>query len=82
MANEFTKLMIDAGRGSVVKYSTGEASEAIRKQFFQVLGVTEDATPKEMRRAMRAHKAEVFTIIEDVIDELLISGWGDNPFFR
>lgn len=80
--NEFTKLMIDTGRGNIVKYSVGEGSEAIRKHFFEILGVNEDATPKEMRRAMRTHKAEVFAIIEDVIDELLISGWNDNPFFR
>lgn len=80
--NEFTKLMIDTGRGNIVKYSVGEGSEAIRKHFFEVLGVKEDCTPKELRRAMRSHKAEVFAIIEDVIDELLISGWNDNPFFR
>lgn len=82
MANELTKLMIDTARGCVANYSTGDANAAIRAQFNKVLGVDENSTPREIRKATQAHKLEVFNIIEETVNEMLISGWGDNPFFR
>lgn len=82
MANEFKRLLIDTGKGCPIQYSVGEADQAIRKKFNEVLGTDENSTVKERRRAYRMHKNEVFAIIEDVIDELLVSGWTDNPFFR
>ena len=78
----FTKLLIDTAKGCPAKYSAGEANDAIRKHFFEVLGIDETTNVKEIRRALRRHKVEVFEIIEDTIDEMLISGWGENPFFR
>lgn len=80
--NEFTKLMIDAGLGRVQNYSDSEADQAIRNKFYEVLGVSEDATGKQIRKALRKTKYDVFEIIEETVEELLVSGWGDNPFFR
>lgn len=31
---------------------------------------------------MRRHKLDVFEVIEETLDDLLVSGWGENPFFR
>lgn len=82
--DRFTKLMIQTAKGNPVigEYSVSESDAAIRNHFFEVLELNEDASVKEIKRAVRKHKAEVFEIIEDTIEEMLISGWGDNPFFR
>lgn len=80
---EFCKLLHDAAHGD---YETGmnksEADEMIRGQFRLILGLSEDAKPKEVRRAINAHKNEIFAIIEDTIDDMLTSGWTANEFFR
>lgn len=81
MKNDFTRLMIDTAKGSVAQYSTDERNEAIRKHFAEVLGISEDTKGRELRRAVRRNKVALFEIIEDTVDEMLVSGWGDNPFF-
>lgn len=80
--NDFKRLMIDAGRNCPVQYSVGECNQAIRTKFHELLGTNENSTTKEIRRAFQKNRYDVYAIIEDVIDELLISGWGENPFFR
>lgn len=78
----FTKLMIDTAKNTVVNYTKEEANEAIRKRLFEALGIAETSSVKDIRRAYRRNKPAVYDIIEDVIDERLVSGWGDNPFFE
>lgn len=78
----FRKLLIDTSNNCVVNYSKEEANEAIRKQFREVLGISEGATMKEIRRALRANRAQTYAIIEDTLDDRLQSGWGENPFFQ
>lgn len=79
---DFKRLLIDAGRGCPVQYSAGECDQAIRNKFNELLGTNENSSVKEIRRAFQKNKYDVYAIIEDVIDELLISGWGENPFFK
>ena len=45
--------------------SADEANKKIRSIMFQVLGLDEDANRKELRRAIRRHKTDVFEVIED-----------------
>ena len=78
----FKKLAVDTARNCVINYSKEEANEAIRAQFREVLGITADSSMKEIRRALRMNKAQTYNIIEDIIDERLQSGWGENPFFQ
>lgn len=78
----FTKLMIDTAKNAVINYTKEEANEAIRNRLFEALGIDATSSVKEIRRAYRRNKTAVFDIIEDVIDERLVSGWGDNPFFQ
>ena len=40
------------------------------------------AQEKELRKAIRRHKIDVFEIIEETVENLLVSGWGENPFFN
>lgn len=79
--NEFSQLMFDTGMGES-KIDTKEANEKIREIMFSVLGVDEKCSKKELRKAIRRHKIDIFEIIEETVENLLVSGWGENPFFN
>lgn len=81
--NDFLKIMVNTGKGIPVKtYSVDESTQAIRNHFNMILGLSENARPKDIRKAFRRHKVECYEIIEEYINEMLVSGWGDNPFFK
>lgn len=81
----FNKLMVDA---SVNKYEDGitakEANEKIRSIFRQAIGLSENATKQEVRKAMkkRANLQVLFDLIEELVPNLLKSGWAETPFFK
>lgn len=77
---DFSKLMFDTAIGSE-KVSKEEANKRIREVMFQVIGVDENCSRKELRKAIRRHKLDIFEVIEELIPNLLVSGWGDNPWF-
>ena len=78
----FNKLMIDAARGTVEGYSAKEANDKIVEVFRQVIGCDEHSTKADIRRGIRKNQAVLFDIIEETIDDALVSGWQENPFFR
>lgn len=78
----FSKLMIDTAKNQVEKYTAKQANQVIRNKMFQVLGIDENSNRREIRRAIRKNKYEVYDVIEDVVENLLVTGWGENPFFR
>ena len=80
--NAFNKLMLDAARGTVEGYSVKEANDKIVEVFRQVIGCDEHSTKAEIRRGIRKNQAVLFDIIEETIDDALVSGWQENPFFR
>ena len=59
-----------------------EANEKIRQFSLEVLGITNTSDKKEVRRALRDNGREFFDIIEDVIDEVISTGWGNEPWFE
>jgi len=79
---DFCALMKDAGMKIYNGVTSKEANDKIREVFNAVLGLDEKSTRKEIRRAIRRNKNEIFEIIEDTIDALIIGGWGENPFFN
>ena len=82
MDKNFTKLLLDTAKGKTIKYSLAESDEAIRQHFFEVLGIEPTSNRKEIRKALRRKSYDVYELIEETINEMLISGWGDNPFFK
>ena len=85
---EFAQLMKNTARG--VDYgvdadgnpiSKADANNKIREVMFSVLGVSPDCTRKELRKAIRKHKIDLFEVIEETVDDLLTSGWQENEFF-
>lgn len=79
--NDFSRLMFDTARGEE-KVSKDEANSKIREIMFNILGVDEKASRKTLRQAIRRHKNDIFEVIENTVEDLLVSGWGDNPFFN
>lgn len=83
MANEITILMTQTALGKQVEnYSLEDSNTAIRKYFEAELGIPEGC--KDMRvikKALRRNKVRFFEIIEETVENLLVSGWRDNEFF-
>ena len=77
----FSELLLDAARGEVKEYSAKEANSKIVEKFRAALGIEPTDRPQHVRRAIRANKDLVFTLIEETIEEMIISGWMENPFF-
>ena len=85
---QFTQIMTNAGLGKQIFNTEGKAVDTdkvnaeIRAKFFEVLGVEEGTKGKELRRAFRRHMVDMFEVTEEVLSNLIITGWGANPFFN
>ena len=84
----FAQLTTDLGLGRKIfntegkEISVNEANDKIREKFFEVLDVPVGTKGKDLRRAFRRHKVDVFEVTEDIVDKLIVTGWGENPFFN
>ena len=77
----FEKLLVDTARKQVEEYTYEQANKKIVEKFRAALGIDEDAKAPQVRRAIRANQQLVFTIIEETVEEMLVTGWAQNPFF-
>ena len=78
----FMNTALDASR-NVYNDDPKKVNDFIRATFNDILGIDwKTASAKTRRQAWRKNKADTYAIIEDVIDDKLASGWGDNPFYE
>ena len=77
----FSQLLTDVARGTQA-VSKEEANAKIVEVFQNVLGIDKNSRPGDVRKAVRRNQALVFDIIEETIQSLLITGWGEDPFFQ
>lgn len=79
-----TKLMFKLSMGQPCgKYSVEDSNTAIRKYFETELGIPEGCKDvKIIKKALRRNKVRFFEIIEETVENLLVSGWTDNEFFN
>lgn len=77
----FTKLLVDTAKKEVKEYSQADANKKIVEKFRAALGIEPTDRPQAIRRAIRANQQLVFTIIEETIEEMIVAGWMENPFF-
>ena len=88
MENSVKNLMLDYAMNKEiindgVKISADEINEKIRKECFEVLGLDEHSTRRDIARAMKKDSAiEVFAVIEQIIDSIIVAGFEDNAFFE
>lgn len=81
----FNKLMLDTSVGIYEEgVDANDANAKIRKVFRQAIGVSENATKLEIRKAIkkRANAQLLFDLIEELVPNLLKTGWAENPFFK
>ena len=77
----FSQLLTDVALGKQ-EVSKEEANKKIVEVFQGVLGITKDSRPGDIRKALRRNQALVFDIIEETVQNLLVTGWGADPFFQ
>lgn len=77
----FSELLLDTARNTVKEFSREEANKKIVEKFRAALGISENATHPQVRRAIKANQGLVFTIIEETVEEMILTGWANNPFF-
>ena len=81
--SSYQKLMYEAATDKLQNGITQEqASAKIRQMFRDILHVSEDVSRKDLRRAIRRYKTDLFEVTEDTIEQLLVSGWQENEFFN
>lgn len=77
-------LLKDAAYNSYQDGVTKEqANETIRTAMLKLFELaSEDVNNKKLvKRALKHHKDEFFEVIEDVVDDMLVTGWSNDPFF-
>lgn len=83
----FKSLLTDVGAGKVcynadnVAVSKEKANDAIRKTMYEVLEIPEGTKGRDLRRAIRRHQLDIYEIIEETLLDMVITGWGNDPFF-
>lgn len=77
----FSNLLTETALGKQA-VSKEEANAKIVEIFQGVLGINKDSRPADVRRALRRNQALVFDIIEETVQNLLVTGWGNDPFFQ
>lgn len=80
----FSNLCVDTIKGNVAKFSQKEASNEIRKRILAVAGLEENPSIGDVRRALNrtATREAIFEIISETVDQTLIYGIQDNPWFN
>ena len=79
----FNQLMLDVANNNLEEGITvKEANAKITSMFKKIIGCDENSTKAEIRKAIKKHQQVLFDLIEEVVPNLLQSGWQDNPFFN
>lgn len=79
----FKKLMMDVANHDLEEgVSLKEANAKIVSMFKKIIGVGENATKADVKRAIEDNQKVLFRLIEEVVPNLLRTGWQDNPFFN
>ena len=79
----FNKLMMDTAMDTLEDgISVKEANEKIVSMFKAAIGIDEHSSKADVRKAIRRNQNVLFDLIEEVVPNLLRTGWQDNPFFN
>lgn len=80
---DMNALMRDSAMHRLEGVSAAEADAKIRELMFNLLELTPETVEnkKMYRRAMARNKDKFFEVIEDTVEDCLIQGWNEDPFF-
>ena len=68
------------GKGEVEGYTKKEVNDKIVSKFRAAIGCDEHSTAKEIRKAIRRNQSVVFDLLEETLDNMMITGWQNDPF--
>ena len=75
----FSDLLTETALGTQ-QVSKSEANAKIVEVFQGVLGLDKNSKAADVRKAIRRNQALVFDIIEETVQSLLVTGWGNDPW--
>ena len=80
----FNQMMFDLANGNELEegITVKEANDKIVSIFKKTIGIDEHSSKAEIRKAIRKNQAVLFELIEEIVPNLLRTGWQDNPFFN
>jgi hypothetical protein len=80
----FGKICVDTYKNQLQGQSVPQANMVIREKFRKVAGLPENPTDLQIRRAFKKSSVReaVFEILEETLDQTLITGWGSDPWFN
>lgn len=82
----FSKVCVDVCKGEryLEGYSKETANAMIASTIRGIAGLSEQPTKREVDKALRktAVREAIFEILEDTIEDTLVSGWSTDPFFN
>lgn len=79
----FHQLMLDYANDNLsAGVDKKDANAKIVSKLRAIIGCDEHSTKAEIRKAIRRNKTVIFDIIEDTVQDLLVTGWARDPFFQ
>lgn len=81
---DFQSMLNEAAlnKGMVDGYTKKEVNDKIVSIFRQVIGCDEHSTAKDIRRGIRRNRTAVFDILEEIVENMLVTGWQNDPFIN
>lgn len=64
------------------KVSKVEANNKVRNYVFSILGINENSTKRDRKRALKKYGNELFEVIEEDIDFKVETGFKESEFFN
>ena len=79
---EFQSMLNEAtvGQGVVEGRTKKEVNDKIVEVFRAAIGCDENSTKKEIRKAIRRNQHVIFDLLEEVMDNMMVTGWQNDPF--
>jgi len=80
----FSKICIDTYNDKLMGQTQAQGNEVIRTKILQLMNITnENPSELQIRKAFKktAVREAVFEIIEETLENTLITGWGSDPWF-
>lgn len=80
----FGRICIDTYKNKLQKYTREEANEVIRNKIKEIAGLPENPTELQIKRAFKksAVREAVFEILEETLDDTLITGWSNHKLLK
>lgn len=80
----FAKICIDTYKNQLQGQTQAQANTVIRNKIREVAGLPENPNELQIKRAFKKEpvREAIFEILEETLDNTLITGWANDPWFR